>query len=502
MKYKEQDLLDSLKEETILEQLSALSGWDALTGMPQDSGHFRSEVDAYLAEKQFLVATQTKRRDMLAYFDDRLNELSDLGREIFPKVKKAYERFAVLPQKDYVDFNKTMSLAQNYWAQARQENQYAIFEPYLKQLIQYEKQFIPLWQKDEKTPYDVLLNQYEPGLTVEKLDQVFDTLKKGIMTLRKKIMTSDVEIDVSFLQRHITKKDQKQYALNAVQRLGYNLDKGRLDDTIHPFMEALNRDDARITTRWAENQAQMAILGIFHEAGHGLFEQNVNSKYDWVRAVLPISMSIHESQSLFNEVMIGRTRAFWRIEYPKIQKDFHGIWDDITFDQFYAAWMKTEATLIRTEADPLTYPLHIIIRYEIEKAIFNDHLDVKKIPELWREKYQEYLGLEVPDDLTGVLQDIHWAGGSFGYFPSYALGHLYAAQFYHAMSQQMDFQAIFESGDYEPIFSWRAQHIWQFGGAKDPADILKEATGEQLNPQYWLDFMNKIYTDIYQIGDN
>lgn len=492
-------LIASIKEQTLLAEITALSGWDALTGMPKDAGHFRADMDAYLAEKTFQVATGAKRQQLLADFKQDASGLDAFGQLVFAKAQKDFDVTGKLPEKDYIDFQRTLSEAQDFWAQAREANDYTIFQPYVEKIIAYLKQFIPLWQTNEATPYDVLLNQYEPGLNVAKLDAVFDELKAGIMALRTQLQTDGTTPDSHFLSRRITKDQQKAYALAASQRLGYDLNKGRLDDTIHPFMEALNRDDARITTRWDEHNFQMAVLGIFHEAGHGLFEQNVAAKYDDVRAVMPISMSIHESQSLFNEVMIGRSKAFWQAEYPKMQATFAPTFDDITFETFYRGWIKTEATLIRTEADPLTYPLHIIIRYEIEKAIFNDNVPVADLPQLWRDKYQEYLGLTVPDDLTGILQDIHWAGGSFGYFPSYALGHLYAAQFMATMKKTLDFDQIYASGDYTPIFAWRREHIWQHGGAVDPGEILVTVTGEALNPKYWLDVMQQLYATAYQL---
>ncbi len=261
----------------------------------------------------------------------------------------------------------------------------------------------------------------------------------------------------------------------------------------------MNRNDARITTRWATDDFQMAVLGILHEAGHGLFAQNVAPKWDYTPFNKAIAMSIHESQSLFNEVVIGRSEAFLRHDYPIMQAAFHGVLDDVDFETFYKGWMKTQASLIRTEADPLTYPLHIIIRYEIEKAIFNDDIDVETLPELWKAKYEEYLGIRPPSDLTGILQDIHWAGGDFGYFPSYALGHLYAAQFRHEMTKTLDIDGLLEAGDIQPLFDWRKEHVWQYGASKTPSQVLRDATGEDLNPQYWLDLQTRRYLQAYNV---
>jgi carboxypeptidase Taq len=199
---------------------------------------------------------------------------------------------------------------------------------------------------------------------------------------------------------------------------------------------------------------------------------------------------------LFQEAIVGRSYAFWVSEYPRLQQTVAPALDGISLPEFYAAWVKTQPSLIRVEADALTYPLHIIIRYEIEKAIFNDDLPVEALPQLWRDKYREYLGIDVPDDLTGILQDIHWSGGSFGYFPSYALGHFYAAQMRHAMMAEFNVDDVLQSGDYQLLFDWRKEHVWQYGASKTPQEILQLATGESLNVQYWLDFQRDIYQSI------
>lgn len=496
-----QDLRDNLKEQALLEEAMALAGWDQLTGMPPASGTFRAELQSYLGSQYLKVAAGERAKKLVAYFSQptHLAELTADEQALFKRFQRDYERDAKIPQAEYEAFQRLASKGQDAWTAARQADDYHVYAPILAELIKAKRQFIRYWQKDEATPYDVLLNQFEPGLTVAKLDPLFAQLKTGIAHLRQQLAAKGVEPDDRFLKRPVPVTDQRAYVWEAIQRLGYDAKKGRLDDTIHPFMQDLNRNDARITTRWATTDYQMAILGVYHEAGHGLFAQNVDPKWDYTPFNKGIAMSIHESQSLFNEVMIGRSKDFWVHEFPRLQAAWPKALGDLNLEQFYKGWMKTAPTLIRTEADPLTYPLHIIIRYEIEKALFNDDLDVADLETLWNDKYEAYLGIRPQSALTGILQDIHWASGDFGYFPSYALGHLYAAQFWQAMSKELPMKELLQAGDLTPLIEWRREHIWQYGASKTPAAILEAATGEKLNPAHWLDIQTDRYADVYQL---
>lgn len=230
-----------------------------------------------------------------------------------------------------------------------------------------------------------------------------------------------------------------------------------------------------------------------------MYEQNFDPKFDFTPLSEGASMGIHESQSLFNEIIIGSNRAFWQKQYPFFQECAEGTFDDITFEDFYASLKETKASLIRIDSDSLTYPLHIIIRYEIEKMLFNGSLEVADLPKVWNEKYQEYLGVSPENDLEGVLQDVHWSGGSFGYFPSYALGYMYAAQLFHAMKQELSVDEILASEDYSDIRKWLTQHIHQYGASRKPNQLIYDATGEELNPSYLIDYMKAIYFDVYHV---
>lgn len=498
-KTKEQEFLDYLKEISLLKEAIALLEYDSHTGMPEEGAEHRSEVTSYLNGQVFEKEIHGKMPSFIVYFEKHPEELSEFGKQVYRHVKKNYDLNYKIPAEQFQSFMKTISQSHHEWLRAREAKDFTIFQPSLEKIVNYLKMFIPLWKKEEKTTYDVLLDQYEPGMTTEILDQVFEQVKDGIMEIRQEIIEKDSILRTDFLNRTVTKEQQEKFVRYVATELGYDFKRGRLDDTVHPFMLAINRQDARITTRWNEEDFSMATFGVIHEAGHGMYEQNIDSKFDYTPLATGVSMGIHESQSLFNEIILGGNRVFWKKQYPVFQKITEGTFDDIDFDTFYKGLQETKSSLIRVEADKLTYPLHIIIRYEIEKMIFNEDLPIADLPKVWAQKYQEYLGICPENDLEGVLQDVHWSGGSFGYFPSYALGYMYAAQLAHAMRQDIDLEQVLASDDYSVIREWLTKHIHQYGASKEPNELLMEATGEGLNPNYLLEYMRNLFATVYEI---
>lgn len=499
MQQKEIDFRAYLKEIAMFNEVSSLLAWDQLTGMPKDATDFRAEVSSYMSGKLFEMNTSEKMADFIAYFTQHEEALSEDGKILFAAVKRDYDLNEKIPVDQYTAYMKVLAKADEAWLNAREQKDFSIFQSSLEQIVSYLRTFIPLWQKDEKTAYDVLLNQYEPGMTVEKLDSLFSELRDGLIEIRQTLREKGTVPQSDFLTRFVPKSQQKEFVTTLSKRLDYNFNKGRLDDTTHPFMQNLNRNDARITTRWNEHDFKMATFGVIHEAGHGIYEQNIDPKYDYTPLAKGTSMGIHESQSLFYEIMVGSDKNFWQNNYPTLQRITNGTFDDIDFDTFYKGLHKTESSLIRIEADTLTYPLHIIIRYEIEKMIFNEGLAISELPRVWNEKYEEYLGITPANDLEGVLQDVHWSGGSFGYFPSYALGYMYAAQLRHTMAQSIDFESEFTKETYTTIRQWLTEHIHQYGASKKPNELILNATGEPLSPKYLLDLQRRIYSDVYNV---
>ena len=496
---KEKELLQELKEINLLQQALGILDWDIQTGMPEKASNERSEVNSYLYSIYFSKKIGPKIKEAIHYFSEHPTELSETGKVIFEKVKEDYELEYKVPEKLMTALTAATSNAQVQWQKSRETKKFTDFQPALTKNIELTKALIPYWKKEEATDYDVLLNQYEPGMTVEILDRVFDQLKSGILTIRQALKEKGHKPRTDFLSRKMTKAQQEKFVVGVIEQLGYDFSRGRLDDTIHPFMLGINHNDARITTRWNEYDFKMAVFGVIHEAGHGMYEQDIDEKYAYTPIYQGASMGIHESQSLFNEIIIGSNRNFWKKQYPFFQKCAEGTFDDISFDDFYRSLKKTQSSLIRIEADSLTYPLHIIIRYEIEKMIFNEGVAIESLSEIWNNKYEEYLGIRPENDLEGILQDVHWSGASFGYFPSYALGYMYAAQLLHAMEKEQSINEILSSDDYSPIKEWMKEHIHQYGASRKPTQLIQDATNEGLNPQYLIDYMEKIYFSVYQV---
>ncbi|MEI5992689.1 carboxypeptidase M32 [Candidatus Enterococcus mansonii] len=498
---KEQEFLQEIKEIELLNEALGLLEWDSQTGMPEASSSFRGEVVGYLSGMSFERSVGSKIQEALNYFDTHTEELSEVGLAVYTKVKENYELNQSIPPERMQAYTTALTNAHNAWLQARKAKDFGKMKNEIETIIGFLKEFIAYWKKDEETNYDVLLNQYEPELTVAKLDQIFAQVKEGIMEIRTVIAEKGTAPRTDFLSRKVSKEQQRKFVIGVVEQLGYDFSRGRLDDTVHPFMLSLNRNDGRITTRWDETKFTMATFGVIHEAGHGIYEQSIDSKYDYTPLSTGTSMGIHESQSLFNEIIIGSNKQFWQKQFPFFKECTEGTFDDIDFNTFYDSLKETKASLVRIEADSLTYPLHIIIRYEIEKMIFNDEVSMDDLPQIWNDKYEEYLGIRPENDLEGIVQDIHWSGGSFGYFPSYALGYMYAAQLCHAMEKEIDVNDVLASDDYSPIKNWLTTHIHQYGASRKPNQLILDATGESLNPQYLINYMKSIYYDVYKIKE-
>jgi Zn-dependent carboxypeptidase len=496
---KEQAFLQELKEIDLLQQALTVLEWDAHTGMPDEASEYRGEVMSYLSSQAFEKKIGPTMSAAITHFEQHPEELSEVGQAAFRLVKEEYELNHAVPPELMAEYSKATSLAHSVWQKAREQKDFSVFRDALSENIRLTKALIPYWKKAETTDYDVLLNQYEPNMTADILDKVFAEVRDGIIAIRQVLAEKGTEPATDFLSRTVPQAQQRRFIEKVVTDLGYDFSRGRLDTTIHPFAIGVNHRDVRLTTRWNEQDFAMAVFGSIHEAGHGLYEQNIDEKYEYTPAHEGASMGIHESQSLFNEIIIGSNREFWRKQYPFFQECTEGTFDDVMFEDFYRGLKHTQASLIRIEADTLTYVLHIIIRYEIEKLIFNGEVTVDELPQIWNDKYEEYLGIRPENDLEGILQDVHWSGNSFGYFPSYALGYMYAAQLHHAMSAEINVDEVLKTDDYSPIRQWLTKHIHQYGASKKPNELILNATGEALNPQYLLAYLRQMYFDIYQV---
>ncbi|WP_312191037.1 carboxypeptidase M32 [Enterococcus sp.] len=498
---KEQEFLKELKEIDLLQQAMGILGWDNQTGMPEKASDYRAEVDSYLYGLYFDKKVGEPIQEAISYFGKHPEELSEVGKAAYQLVKEEYELQKDVPNELAMAASAATSKAHTAWLKARKEKDFSLFKDALSENIRLTKELIPYWKKNERTNYDVLLNQYEPNMTVEILDNVFSQVRDGIMDIRRQLAEKGTAPDTSILSRKMTEAQQRKFISKVIADLGYDFSRGRLDNTVHPFATGINHNDVRLTTRWSENDFSMGLFGVIHEAGHGMYEQNIDEKYEGTPVHEGASMGIHESQSLFNEIIIGSNRNFWAKQYPFFQECAEGTFDDVSFDTFYDSLKHSKASLIRIEADSLTYVIHIIIRYEIEKMIFNETVSIDELPKIWNDKYEEYLGIRPENDLEGILQDVHWSGSSFGYFPSYALGYMYAAQLLNAMEKEINVDEVLASDDYSPIRKWLTENIHQYGASKKPNELILDATDELLNPQYLLDYLRKIYFSVYKISE-
>ncbi len=493
----ERRFLDYVKKMMNYEEALNLMFWDLRTGAPKNGVEQRSEVISMLSTELFTMSTSAEMKGYIDALEGK--ELSTKTRKIIEECRKEYDRNKKIPEAEYSAYVKLQAKAESVWETAKEQSDFAMFQPYLEELVAYKKKFISYWGHNTYK-YDTLLDMYEPGMTTEILDSVFGQLRDRIVPLVKKIAASDKVLKTEPLQAHFPKEKQRDLSLALLQQLNYNFDAGRLDETVHPFAITLNPGDVRITTKYDESDFRTAVFGTIHECGHAVYEQNISSELVGTPLCDGTSMGIHESQSLFFENFIGRNKQFWYKNYSLLKSYSSGQFDDMSIDEFYDAINESKPSLIRIEADELTYALHIMVRYEIEKGLFDGDLEVKDLPRVWNEKMEEYLGIRPENDAQGVLQDVHWAGGDFGYFPSYALGYMYAAQFRHKMIQDLPhFDELLANGDIKPIREWLTNHIHQYGKLKKPLDILHDVTGEGLNATYLADYLEEKYTAIYQL---
>jgi carboxypeptidase Taq len=497
----EQEFLSYVKKMMNYNEALNLLYWDLRTGAPKNGVEQRSEVIGMLSAEVFNMSTSD---EMAAYLEElealaKENGLSEQTKKVVEECRKDYDRNKKIPEEEYKEYVKLQAKAESVWETAKAKSDFQMFQPYLEKLVKFNKQFITYWgYKDYK--YDTLLDMYEPGMTVKVLDEVFGQLRERIVPLVKQIAESKKELKTEPFSSYFSQEKQKELSLQLLKQFDYNFDAGRLDETVHPFAITLNPGDVRITTKYDENDFRTAVFGTIHECGHAVYEQNISPNLVGTPLCDGTSMGIHESQSLFFENFIGRNKSFWKKNYDLLKQYANGQFDDVTLDEFYDAINESKPSLIRIEADELTYPLHVMVRYEIEKGLFDGDIQVQDLPQIWNDKMEEYLGIRPETDAEGVLQDVHWAGGSFGYFPSYALGYMYAAQFKQAMLKDIpNFDELLEEGNITPIREWLTANIHQYGKMKKPLEILRDVTGEGLNANYLAEYLEKKYKEIYNL---
>ncbi len=470
---------------------------DASTAAPKGTWEGRGKTMATLSEITYNLETDPKIGDMLSYLEAHLEELNPQQKRQVEVLRKSYDQTKKIPADEIIAYSVLMNDSQAAWEKAKNENDFEAFAPYLEKIVAFNRKFAGYYNPEMK-PYDALLNEYEEGMNTVTLDAFFGKLREALVPLIAKIQEVP-QIDDSFLYRHYPVEQQRKFSDYLMEVLGLDRNYCGIAETEHPFTTNFNNKDVRITTHYYENDLVSSMYSVIHEGGHALYELGADDQYNFTALQGGVSMGIHESQSRFYENLIGRSSAFIHAIFPKVKELFPAQLQDVDAEMFYRAVNKAQPSLIRTSADELTYANHIMIRYELEKQLIGGTLEVKDVPAAWNRLYKEYLGVDVPNDAQGCLQDTHWAGGMIGYFPSYALGSAYGAQMIAKMRE--DLGDVFEDvakGDLSKVTGWLKEKIHTHASFKKPGMLFEEVCGE-FDAAYYTDYLTKKFTELYNL---
>ena len=498
-------ILKELLEASHLQGIEALLGWDQETYMPEGAGAARSEQVAYITTLMHSKLVGEPIKNALEELIDldtgelRIMTLSDRETRQLKEIWRDYRQESLLPTDFVTDLAKHASVSQQAWVRARKDNDFAFFEPFLTKMVQLQKEKAN-YLAVGATPYDSLLDQFEPDMTSEKVAVLFKEIRARLVPLIANIREVKHRVNGSVLTREYDVDTQWDFGMAMLQAIGFDSNIGRQDRSAHPFTTSTHPTDVRTTTRLRENDLKSALLSTLHEGGHALYEQGLPVEEYGNPLGQSISLGIHESQSRMWENLVGLSPSFWRFAYPKLQAKFPDQLRNTDRDMFFAAMNRVRPSLIRVEADEATYNLHIMLRFEIEKMLINENFPVAELPQLWNEKMEEYLGVRPTTDSEGVLQDVHWSFGAFGYFPTYTLGNLYSVQFYN--QARRDLPGLDDScarGDFSGLLGWLRKNIHIVGRGRKAEELVLELTGQELSAQPFMDYLEAKYKSLYSI---
>ncbi len=493
-----EELKKEFSEITRLNYIRSLLGWDEQVNLPKGSFGARAEQNALMSKivHERLISDKIGK---LIKEAEKLSDLNLIDSATLREAKRDYEQEVKLPTELVEEISKTSSHGYIKWVEAREKNDFSIFQPLLEKLIELKIQVAEKLDT-HPDPYSTLIDLYEPGATYDWIANIFNKSKQNLNRIIQKLNTSSDKPDFSILTQKWNVNKQWDFSMEVIKGLNYDLNKGRQDKSVHPFTTSLSSSDTRFTTRIDEDFFSPCIFGSIHECGHALYEMGFMEEiHDSVLAD-GVSMGIHESQSRMWENMVGRSMEFWKYWYPILKKSFPNNLKDKNVNDFYRSVNTVQPSLIRVEADEVTYGMHIILRFELEKDIIEGNVRVSELPELWNEKMEKLLGITPPTNSDGVLQDVHWSGGSFGYFPTYFLGNLYGAQFYNtALKQQPLLPNKYENGNFSSLLAFLRENIHQYGRIYQARDLVKRVTGEDLNPDYFIEYLEKKFYPIYNV---
>lgn len=494
------ELIKRCREISLLGSTGSVLYWDQHTYMPPAGTPFRADQMGLLARMTHEMFTDPKINELLSEV-----EQSDLVKtEDSPEaanireLRYQYDKATKLPKELVEEITKTTTLAQSEWAAARKDSDFKKFLPWMEKVLNLSRRKAEAYGY-EGEPYNALLDDYEPGATVDDIVEVFKKLRIELVTLLGKIKDAPKKPDVSIVEREYDVKLQRIFGESVAAAMGFDFNAGRLDITTHPFCDGVGPGDTRILTRYNPNRLNDALFGTMHEAGHGLYEMGLDKKNHFGTPMgESISLGIHESQSRMWENQVGRSKAFWKYFFPQAQRLFRNSLQDVKLDDFYAAINDVKPSYIRVEADEATYNLHILLRFELERALLTGDLKPADAAGEWNSRFKKYFGIEVDKDSNGCLQDVHWSAGLIGYFPTYTLGNLYSAQFFAKVRQDIpDLDRQFENGQFAPLLKWLRTNIHQHGQRYRAGKLCEKVTGKPLDHQPLMDYMNAKYGEIY-----
>ncbi|MFN3167442.1 MAG: carboxypeptidase M32 [Phycisphaeraceae bacterium] len=481
-------LLDHLKQASLLGSTAAILGWDQETLMPAKGLAHRTRQLAQLARMNHQMKTDPHVGEWLNACESGSGSTADpLGVEAvnLREWRREYDKATKLPEALVVEIAQTTSQAKHEWAEARKANDYARFKPWLQKVIDLNLQKARCFGWDAAgggEPWDALADHFEAGMTAASVAEVFTPLRARLVALLDDILGSKTGPSNTFNEIKLPIEQQKAFVKYVSEAIGFDYERGRLDESTHPFCSGTHCNDVRMTTRFHEDNVNDALGSTMHESGHGIYEQGLPEQHLGTPMGQAVGLSIHESQSRMWENQVGRSRAFWRWCYPKLGEFFGEATAGLSEDDIFGGANRVSPGLIRVEADEATYNLHIMIRFEIERLLMKQELSVDDLPEAWNSKYAEYLKVDVPDDRRGCMQDIHWSMGAIGYFPTYTMGNLYAAQFFEQAAEQLgDLDAMFVRGQFTPLREWLNEKIHAHGRRYRSDELVEVVTGKPLS---------------------
>jgi len=489
------------KELTILGNVEELFGWDQLTLMPKKAVKYRAEQVAYISKLIHEKRTSKELKKIIFSLSKPKNfkKLGAKEKIIVKKYKKEIKKWIRVPKTHVEEFSRLTSKAEHAWEKAKQEKKFKIFEPYLKKIVDMkikEAKYID----SKKHPYDVLLDDFEEGMTIKKLDDIFYRLKEGIIEILNHIKNSKrFKQQKNILKKEFSVEKQEEASKQMKEILFLNEDQSVLGISTHPFTTSIAPDDVRFTTRYFKKEPLNSLMGVVHESGHALYELGYDRKYEYTILFTAPSFGLHESQSRFWENQICRGKAFWDFYFLKYKKIFRKELKNVGKNEFYRFLNTVKPSLIRVEADEVTYCLHIIIRYELERALIEKKLKVKDLQKEWNKKYKEYLGVVPKNPAEGVLQDMHWSSGWFCYFPTYAIGTMYAAMLFKQLKKEKgNVEKDIAKGNLKPILEWLKKNVHRKAATKLADEIVKDVCGSGLNEKDFLDYLKEKYYGLYK----